>query len=60
MNKLQFTYLEHVKVRGVDKDGHKELFDDFVGEYLHTVNGKIIVSDGFSVWTVDPVQVSKI
>ncbi len=56
---LPFNYGEIVKVSGVDEIGHKELFDDFEGEFLGVEKGQYMVSDETSIYHVHPSQVSK-
>lgn len=54
------NYLEKVQVSGVDELGIKELFDDFIGEFIAVHDGKYLVSDGAVIRSVHPSQVSRL
>lgn len=57
-------YGTKVKVSSIDEEGIKEVFDDFIGEFvgvsLNPRYGREIewkVSNGTIIWTVHPFQV---
>jgi hypothetical protein len=63
------AYCTKVKVSGVDEMGHKELFNDFIGEFIAVSknprwgrNAEWLISntEGHSIYGVHPSQVSLI